>query len=270
MADLLAMLLVLLTFAVVPVFTAIWGCRAVRRWYEKIRAKRDGLEWKAAAVVPMPLQATLAGIIRIFDHAGYNLLQEQNEEYGALYWRGDWNITRLPAARQVGWSEVPVFASACCYVGDNENESALCLKFDVASFVRVSPRLREFCLGHLKDECDRTIASLMSAAEELTKRQAERARSEAAAAARDADFALLGLGRGASWELVKGAYRDCCMKYHPDRFSGQNVAPHLVDLAITRFKEINAAYQRLKDRMAPAGSNGSPWTAAPRGGGSSH
>lgn len=269
MADLLAMFLVLLTFAVVPSCTAIWGCRAVRKWYQRVRAKRDALEWKAAQVVPLPLQVALAGVARILEHEGYDVLKEQNEEYGAIYWRGDWNISRLPTSRKVGWTEVPVFASACCYVGDSECETVVCLTFDVASFVRVSPRLREFCLGHLKDECDRTVASLMSAAEELTKRQAERARSEAAAAARDADFALLGLSRGASWELVKGAYRDCCMKYHPDRLNGQNVAPHLVDLAVTRFKEINAAYRRLKDRMAPAGSNGSPWTAAPRGGASS-
>lgn len=270
MADLLAMFLVLLTFAVVPLFTAIWGCRAVRKWYQRLCAKRDALEWKAATLVPVSLPVALAGIGRILHHGGYDVLKDQNEEYGAIYWRGDWNITRLPAARKVGWSEVPVFASACCYVGDTEDETVVCLKFDVASFVRVSPRLREFCLGHLKDECDRTVASLMSAAEKVAEREAERARSETEAAACDADLATLALGRDASWESVKAAYRDCCMKYHPDRFGGQHVPPHLVDLAVTRFKEVNAAYRRLKDRMVPSNGCGSPWTAVPPNGGSSN
>jgi len=68
----------------------------------------------------------------------------------------------------------------------------------------------------------------------------------------DADYSALGLKPGATREEVHTAYRDACRKYHPDRLNGQNVELHLIELAVQRFKEVTAAYQRLKDRVARA------------------
>lgn len=51
-------------------------------------------------------------------------------------------------------------------------------------------------------------------------------------------------------DQVQAAYRDACRKYHPDRFAGRGVEPHLLELAAQRFKEITAAYQRLKEQLS--------------------
>lgn len=51
----------------------------------------------------------------------------------------------------------------------------------------------------------------------------------------DADYELLGLTRGASRDQIKNAYREACMRYHPDRPNGDE----------EKMKEINAAYDRI-------------------------
>jgi len=53
-------------------------------------------------------------------------------------------------------------------------------------------------------------------------------------------YETLGLQRGASAQDIKGAYRKLAMQYHPDRNPGDEEAEH-------RFKEINEAYEVLKD-----------------------
>ena len=53
-------------------------------------------------------------------------------------------------------------------------------------------------------------------------------------------YEVLGLERVASDADVKGAYRKLAMKFHPDRNHGDNEAEH-------RFKELNEAYEILKD-----------------------
>ncbi|HXV25107.1 MAG TPA: molecular chaperone DnaJ [Alphaproteobacteria bacterium] len=53
-------------------------------------------------------------------------------------------------------------------------------------------------------------------------------------------YATLGLARGAAIEDIKKAYRKLAMQYHPDRNPGDDAAEH-------RFKEINEAYDVLKD-----------------------
>ena len=53
-------------------------------------------------------------------------------------------------------------------------------------------------------------------------------------------YETLGLQRGASAQDIKGAYRKLAMQYHPDRNPGDEAAEH-------RFKEINEAYEVLKD-----------------------
>ncbi|HEX2653924.1 MAG TPA: molecular chaperone DnaJ [Xanthobacteraceae bacterium] len=53
-------------------------------------------------------------------------------------------------------------------------------------------------------------------------------------------YEVLGLARGANEAELKSAFRKLAMKFHPDRNPGDNEAEH-------RFKEINEAYEILKD-----------------------
>ncbi len=53
-------------------------------------------------------------------------------------------------------------------------------------------------------------------------------------------YELLGVGRDADPETLKKAYRKLAMQYHPDRNPGDSACEH-------KFKEINEAYDVLKD-----------------------
>lgn len=53
-------------------------------------------------------------------------------------------------------------------------------------------------------------------------------------------FAILGVARDATDDQIKAAFRKLAMQYHPDRNPGDKAAEE-------RFKEINAAYETLKD-----------------------
>src|SRR5271170_4052098 len=54
-------------------------------------------------------------------------------------------------------------------------------------------------------------------------------------------YEVLGIGKTASAEQIKGAYRELALKYHPDRNKDKN--------ATEKFKEINEAYAVLGDEQ---------------------
>src|SRR5438552_10563405 len=53
-------------------------------------------------------------------------------------------------------------------------------------------------------------------------------------------YEVLGLGRDASGEEIKKAYRKLALKYHPDRNPGDKAAEE-------KFKELGEAYEALSD-----------------------
>lgn len=57
-------------------------------------------------------------------------------------------------------------------------------------------------------------------------------------------YAALGLEPGANKATIKKAYRQLCMKYHPDRV--QQLGEEFQELAETKMKEINTAYDFFK------------------------
>jgi DnaJ like chaperone protein len=59
-------------------------------------------------------------------------------------------------------------------------------------------------------------------------------------------YTVLGVPRGASSQEVKDAYRRLAGQYHPDKVL--HLGREFRELAESRFKEIQAAYQELKSR----------------------
>ena len=73
-------------------------------------------------------------------------------------------------------------------------------------------------------------------------------------------YATLGVARGASAEEMKKAYRKLAMQYHPDRNPGDQEAEH-------KFKELNEAYDVLKDEQKRAAYDRFGHAAFENGGG---
>ena len=73
----------------------------------------------------------------------------------------------------------------------------------------------------------------------------EQQRTPTAAIEEKSPYAILGVPPSASSEEITVAYRQMAKQYHPDRVA--HLGPEFHDLAEERMKEINAAYDKLKD-----------------------
>lgn len=71
------------------------------------------------------------------------------------------------------------------------------------------------------------------------------AKDEAAAPAAD-PYSVLGVGRNATPEEIKHAYRELANKYHPDKVS--HLGEEFREMAHKRFKEIQRAYRELSPK----------------------
>lgn len=65
-------------------------------------------------------------------------------------------------------------------------------------------------------------------------------------------YEILGVSRNASEEEIKKAYRELAKKYHPDNYTDPNMA----SLAEEKMKEINEAYEAVKNGEASDGNYG--------------
>lgn len=64
-------------------------------------------------------------------------------------------------------------------------------------------------------------------------------------------YEVLGVSPNASDDEIKNAYRNLARKYHPDKYKDSDLA----DLATEKMKEINAAYDQIKDMRSGKTSN---------------
>ncbi|GMU39068.1 MAG: J domain-containing protein [Planctomycetota bacterium] len=234
------------------------------------RGKGRGTQTKFAASATLqayiPPAIARREVIRYLTARGCTLVNGEGE--CDAFRRGEYLIRRLRGPGSAPWLAVPAILVAVCY--ESQRKLVLHMRISLDPLVTASASGAGYFQEQARAEFSQVLGYLSQIACEYAQRPGEQKRrrrpnhrwytgneerpraQEAPRSADplDADLAVLGLKRGASSDEVKRAYREACRKYHPDRLNGQNVEPHLVELAVQRFKEVTAAYQRLRERMA--------------------
>ncbi|RIK65125.1 MAG: hypothetical protein DCC65_13160 [Planctomycetota bacterium] len=207
-----------------------------------------------------------------FDHAKAALKEALTEFHGFAfvreykrvqkYCRGDKSITCLPTDREVRWREIPVTLTVR-FESDAEEATAVEMSFDAPKDLEFKRTCADFFHAKAEAEFDEFVELLGSFEqkyEEFTAGQGdddERAETAGAGVDTDAsgkpwsadDLRTLGLSPGCTWSTIQTAYRSLCLLYHPDRVNSPSIPPHLVELAAEKFKQISAAYQRLREHQ---------------------
>lgn len=236
-------------------------------WSAWRRAGGHGLSvhWKHTAYTTLPPSVARRALAYCLREMSWT--QVDSDERGDSFRRGEYRVTRFRGPGDAHWFSLPMVLVTA--VWEEEGRTGLHVHCELLSTVRVTAEGVRYFQEKARSEC----AAVMSHLEHLARRDERRGEqkrrrrpnhrwypgdeekqhaeeSPKSADPLDADLALFGLKRGATLEQVTKAYRVACHKYHPDRLAGQNVEPHLVELAVQRFKEVTAAYRRLRDRTA--------------------
>lgn len=154
--------------------------------------------------------------------------------------RGDPSITRVPTSRQLTWVETPM-RIAVTYTpvrGGIEVKISYCTPAET----EFTKQGAEFVVAQAEREFDGVFEAMKESRSPAGPRAPKPDRVTEA-------LRILGLRPGASWTDVQTAYREASKKYHPDTLSGKGLPPHVVDLAVAKFREITEAYQLLKREL---------------------
>lgn len=205
------------------------------------------VSWANAMNVALPAERCRVLMVEFFrDYAGGRL--EAQTATHQLFSRGDRRITELPTSRPVGWGEIPL--TIYLDYQEGEQRTRVAISYLSREGVRFNQACVDFFHAQAEHEFDQVFNGIADAAERYQKARTRRPAGDGTAQTTDAqtaaDLASLALKAPSSWPEIQAAYRDACLKFHPDRLGGQNVPRHLIDLAVGRFKEITDAYQRLK------------------------
>ena len=59
-------------------------------------------------------------------------------------------------------------------------------------------------------------------------------------------YEVLGIGKEASDDEIKKAYRKLVKEYHPDKLAADSVPPDYIEFANQKIRDINEAYEYLE------------------------
>lgn len=228
------------------------GVPLLRTWRDQSSEETPAAKWTLDVTLALSPQQVRSAMNEFWLARGFSSRESEEKEI-VSFRRGDWSITQLPGSQTTRWPEVPVLAHCGCLELGNE----LYVKLRIALRpMQISEAVLDFCRRHALSDLNDAKQVLMYRAEhyaEQTKGPSERPRHRWMP---EDDFDLetrealgtLGVEPGSSWAAIQAAYRELSLKFHPDRQVG--VAPHLAKLAEERFKEVNSAYQWLKEGRA--------------------
>lgn len=229
---------------------------SVMRWLKSASGDAPGavkLHCRNSMTVRLDIHRTASLAGEVFRNLGWRLVIESATLQ--RFSRGDDSIRRLPFSRDVAWRELPVILSLRL-VGEGAISRIdaeyvtrpldACDQASFDQFLRLAGQEFDEAVASMDAEARRIRASGGQAAQDDERVGGYRKASERAAALMG-DFEALGLTIKASWQEIQAAYHEACFKYHPDRLT--DTPKHLVDLAVSRFKDITEAYHRLKDHF---------------------